>query len=65
MDELTLLRHIAGAAQTVRERQREYFRTRDSRILYLSKSAESHLDGMLKQYKDGRYNEQQSFLDSS
>lgn len=49
MDELTLLRHIADAAFTVRDRQRQYFATRNPAILHLAKSAEQHLDNLLDQ----------------
>lgn len=50
MDELTLLRNIAQAANTTRDRQKNYFRTRSREILILSKSAEVHLDKLLDQY---------------
>lgn len=53
MDELTLLRKIADAAFTVRDRQQTYFRTRDPEVLHRSKTAEQHLDELITQYREG------------
>ena len=62
MDELTLLRQIAAAAFTVRDRQRAYFRTRDPLFLQLSKSAEQHLDSLLTQ-REGADKQDDLFAD--
>lgn len=52
MDEITLLRQIADAAFTARDRQRTYFRTRDRHILQMSKDAEQHLDKLITQHRE-------------
>lgn len=54
MDDLTLLRQIADAAFTVRDRQRTYFRTRDRNVLARSKDAERHLDQLIAQRQEQR-----------
>lgn len=54
MNELTLLRQLADAAFTVRDRQRTYFHTRDRKILILSKEAEKHLDALIAQHRETR-----------
>lgn len=55
MNEITLLRQIATAAATVRDRQRTYFKTRAREVLIRSKDAEKQLDALLRQHHIGDF----------